>query len=313
MRRNGTAVIAALLFALPLRAAAQNPPLFSSESDLVVLHATVKDTRGGYISGLTREAFGVVEDGRPQNIQLFSSEDAATTVGLLIDSSGSVLPNRERIIAAAAAFARTIRPGDEIFALAFNDTVEAALPPAHPFTSDADVLRAALAGTIRARGQTALFDAVAAGLDYLERGRHERRVLVVVSDGGDNASHITFDEVVKRTQASNVVIYTVGLVDSPYVDHDGNPRLLARLADASGGEAFEPRRADDVDDVLQHIARDIRQSYTLGYVSTNTLRDGAFRRVRLSVKAANQRRLVVRTRGGYVAGLPRAGRMTGDR
>jgi Ca-activated chloride channel family protein len=147
-----------------------------------------------------------------------------------------------------------------------------------------------------------LFDAIASGLEYLRGGRHERRVLVVVSDGGDNASHTTFDEVVTKTQASNVVIYTVALVDP--VDRDANPRLLKRLAQVSGGEAFEPKGANEINEVLQHIARDIRHTYTLGYVSTNGVRDGAFRQIRLGVQRPDRRRLVVRTRGGYLAGLP---------
>jgi Ca-activated chloride channel family protein len=252
---------------------------------------------------LTRDTFAILEDGRPQNTQLFTSEDAPVTVGLLIDGSGSMQPNRDRVIAAAAAFAESSHPSDELFALAFNDRVRAALPPTAPFTSDVAVLQEALTNTIRARGRTALFDAIAAGLDYLGRGHHERRVLVIVSDGGDNASHTTFEEVVTKTQASNAVIYTVALVDP--VERDTNPGLLRRIAQANGGEAFAPRNADDITEVLQHIARDIRHTYTLGYVSTNSARDGAFRQIRLIVQSPDRRRLVVRTRSGYLAGLPK--------
>jgi Ca-activated chloride channel family protein len=218
-------------------------------------------------------------------------------------------PNRDRVIAAAAAFAESSHPSDELFALAFNDSVRAALPPTAPFTSDVAVLQDALTKTIRAYGRTALFDAIAAGLDYLGRGRHERRVLVIVSDGGDNASQATFEEVVTKTQASNAVIYTVALMDP--VERDANPGLLRRIARANGGEAFAPRKADDIHEVLQHIARDIRHTYTLGYVSTNSARDGALRQIRLIVQSPDRRRLVVRTRSGYLAGLPKA-RRDGD-
>ena len=296
-------LIGALLILLPVSGTVgQDHRVFTTESDLVVVHATIKDRGGAYVTGLTRDAFAILEDGRPQNAQLFTSEDAPVTVGLLIDSSGSMQPNRDRVIAAAAAFAEASHPRDELFALGFNDSVAPALPPTAPFTSDVGMLQEALTNTIRAYGRTALFDAITAGLDYLGRGRHERRVLVIVSDGGDNASRTTFDEVVTKTQASNAVIYTVALVDP--VDRDANPGLLRGIAQANGGEAFTPRSADDIGDVLQRIARDIRHTYTLGYVSTNNARDGAFRQIRLIVQSPDRRRLVVRTRSGYLAGLP---------
>jgi VWFA-related protein len=299
-RRSG--LIGAMLILLPLsETMGQDRPRFSTESDLVVVHATIKDRGGTYVTGLTRDALAILEDGRLQNTQLFTSDDAPVTLGLLIDSSGSMQPIRTRVIAAAAAFAEASRPRDELFALAFNDHVRAALPPAAPFTSDVAALQDALTNTIRTYGRTALFDAIAAGLDYLGHGRHERRVLVIVSDGGDNASH--------TTQASNAVIYTVALVDP--IDRDANPGLLRRIAQATGGEAFTPRHADDIAEVLQHIARDIRHTYTLGYVSTNSVRDGAFRQIRLIVQSPDRRRLIVRTRSGYVAGLPKP-RREGD-
>ena len=297
-------LIGALLVSLPSTVmVGQDRPVFSTESDLVVLHATIKDRSGAYVTGLTRDAFAILEDGRPQTPQLFTSEDAPVTVGLLIDSSGSMQPNRDRVIAAATTFAEASHAGDELFALAFNDSVSAVLPPTAPFTSDVAVLQDALKNTIRAYGRTALFDAIAAGLEYLGRGSHERRVLVIVSDGGDNASQTTLDEVVTRTQASNAVIYTVALADP--VDRDANPALLGRIAQANGGEAFAPKNVEDITEVLQHIARDIRHTYTIGYVSTNTVRDGAFRQIRLIVHSPDRRRLAVRTRVGYLANLPR--------
>ena len=292
----------ALLLAAASSATAQDRPLFSSDADLVVVHATIRDRAGAYVAGLTPENFTILEDGRPQRAQLFTSEEAPVTIGLLIDSSGSMQPNRDRVIAASAAFADASHPSDELFALAFNDAVRAALPETAPFTGAVSVLQSALTNTIRAYGRTALFNAISSGLEYLERGRHERRVLVVVSDGADNASRTTFEEVVSRTQASNAVIYAVALVNP--VDRDGNPGLLRRIAEATGGEAFTPRRVEDIPRILKRIAADIRHTYTLGYVSTNMARDGAFRRIRLIVQSSDRGRLVVRTRGGYLAGLP---------
>ena len=279
---------------------AQAPPLFTVESALVVLHVTVKDKKGSYVTNLSQDAFGVVEDGQPQTIRVFTREDAPATVGLLIDSSGSMQTARALVIAAAGAFVETSTPQDEIFALAFSDDVRAALPPAAPFTNDSATLRAALTRTFVARGRTALYDAVDGGLDYLAKGSHERKALVVVSDGGDNASASPFEQVLTNTQTSNAVVYTVGLVDP--LERDANPKRLRQLAEASGGESFFPHDATHVADVLRHIARDIRNTYTLGYVSTNTARDGRFRRVRVVVNGPDRRTVVVRTRSGYRAG-----------
>ncbi len=280
--------------------AAGRQPLFSTRSDLVVLHVSVKDKKGGYVSGLTQEAFSVFEDQRAQPIRFFLSQDAPVTVGLLLDSSGSMRPNRPLVIAAAAAFAETSNPQDEIFALGFNDDVSAVLPGTEPFTGEAETLRRALANSIVMRGRTALFDALSAGLDYLARGTHERKVLLVVSDGGDNASRASASEILRRTQASNVVVYTVGLVDE--LERDANPKILKQLARATGGEAFEPHNVQDVTEVLRHVARDVRHSYTLGYVPTNPEHDGAFRGIRVVVRPPGKGGVVVRTRAGYLAG-----------
>jgi VWFA-related protein len=278
---------------------APQPPLFSAESELVVLHVSVTDKKGSYLSGLPQAVFTVLEENHPQPIGFFMSQDAPVTVGLLIDSSGSMQPSRDRVIAAATAFAETSNPEDEIFALVFNEEVRPALPAITPFTSDAIALRLALTRTITARGRTALYDAVSAGLDYVSRGTRERKVLVVVSDGGDNASQASADQILTRTEASNVVVYTVGLMDG--LEREANPRILKRLAETSGGAAFHPHDVKDVAEVLRHIAGDIRHSYTIGYTPTNPAHDGALRRVRVTVHSPG-RSVVIRTRTGYVAG-----------
>lgn len=277
-------------------------PVFSSRAELVVAHITVKDRRGAYVTALPRDVFRILEDGIPQQVDFFSGEDSPVTVGFLVDSSGSMREGRERVIAAATAFAEASNSDDEVFALAFNEQVRAALPPSMPFTSDARVFRAALAGAMGAQGRTAMYDAISNGLSYIAKGHHPRRVLVVVGDGGDNASTKTFDHVLREAQASNAAIYTVGIIDP--LEREANPGLLKRLAQATGGEAFFPRHVDDVDDVLQTIADDIRHSYTLGYVSSNSARDGQFRRLRVVVNDPARRSLRVRTRDGYRAGGP---------
>jgi VWFA-related protein len=277
-------------------------PVFSSRAELVVAHITVKDRRGAYVTALPQEVFRILEDGVPQQIDFFSGEDSPVTVGFLVDSSGSMREGRDRVIAAATAFAEASNSEDEIFALAFNEQVRAALPASMPFTNDASVFRVALAGAMGAQGRTAMYDAISNGLSYIAKGHHPRRVLVVVGDGGDNASTTTFEHVLREAQASNAAIYTVGIIDP--LEREANPRLLKRLAQATGGEAFFPRHVDDVDDVLRTIADDIRHSYTLGYVSSNSARDGQFRRLRVIVNDPARRSLRVRTRDGYRAAGP---------
>ena len=200
---------------------AQPQPTFSSESELVVLHVAVRDRKGGYVGGLGLSAFQVFEDKKPQPISVFSSQDAPVTVGLLVDSSGSMGPNREMVIAASLAFARTSNPDDEIFVLGFNETINVPLPTSAPFAHDLPTLQTALDRAIKARGQTAIYDAVNAGLDYVAKGAFDRQVLVVVSDGGDNASSTTRAQVLTNAQASNAVIYTVALVDP--MDTEADP------------------------------------------------------------------------------------------
>jgi VWFA-related protein len=273
--------------------------VFSARSDLVVLHVTVTDRRGGYVTGLPRDAFRVFEEDQPQAISFLTDADTPVTVGLLIDSSGSMLANRELVIAAAAAFAEASHPQDEIFALAFNERVRAALPEEEPFTSDVGTLRSALDRTIRARGRTALYDAVLAGLDYLGRGSRSRRVLVVVSDGSDNASRAAAEEVFQRAQASNAVIYTLALRDPAGVAQE-NPRLMRELARLTGGETYRPDRPREVETALREIARQIRHTYTIGFVPSHSPGDESFRRLRVEVDTPDRRRVRVRTRGGYV-------------
>lgn len=294
--------LAAALLALPPCASVhgQDAPTFSASSDLVVLHVTVRDRKGGYVSGLSQDAFNVIEDGRAQTVSLFTDADTPATIGILIDSSGSMYQHRPLTIAGATAFADTSHPEDEIFALAFNETVTPVLPVTAPFTNDGATLRTALDRNVNSRGRTALYDAIASGVDYLARGTRERKVLVLLSDGGDNASRTTKDDAVLKAQASNAVIYTIGLIEPD--SRDANPNLLKALSFASGGDFYRPRGSGGIADALGKVARDIRHSYTIGYTSTNTARDGAFRAVRVVVDAPPGRPLVVRSRTGYRAG-----------
>jgi Ca-activated chloride channel family protein len=277
----------------------QSKATFSSESQVVVLHVAVRD-KHGYVTGLEQSAFHVFENKRPQPISFFSNQDAPVTVGLVIDSSGSMGTSRTRVIAAAVAFAQNSNPEDEIFVLGFNENVTMPMPAEAPFTNDIPTLRAALNRAIGSRGQSAVYDAVNAGLRYLNRGTYERKVLLLVSDGGDNASSITRQQVLANAQASNAVIYTVGVIDP--LETEADPGFLRRLSDASGGQWFEPHSVADVAKVLQTIAHDIRNMYTLGYVPASGAKKEELRQVAVNVTLPAGRRAVVRTRRAYLAG-----------
>lgn len=296
-----------LAFAVLAAPSAQEPaakPNFSSQSELVVLHVAVKDRRGGYVSGLAQESFRVLEDRRPQAISFFNSQEAPVTVGLLIDASGSMAPNRMMVIAASMAFTKAMNPQDEFFVLGFNENIHTPLPPDKPFTNSEPALRIALVQAIKARGQTAIYDALHTGLDYVQKGGFERQVLIVLSDGGDNASDTTKAQVLANAQASNAVIYTIALVDP--LDTDADPGFLRQLSEASGGVAFRPRNAGEIEEILQRVARDIRNMYTIGYVPSATAaarraRQEGLRRVTVDVRLPTGQKLNVRTRRAYRA------------
>lgn len=290
--------------------AAQEPdakPNFSSQSELVVLHVAVRDRKGGYVGGLGQESFRVLENRRPQEISFFNNQDAPVTVGLLIDASGSMAPNRDMVIAASMAFSKAMNSQDEFFVLGFNEDIHSPLPADKPFTNFEPTLRIALVQAIKSRGQTAIYDAVNAGLRYVQKGGFERQVLIVVSDGGDNASSTTRGQVVANAQASNAVIYTIALVDP--MDTEADPGFLTQLSESTGGVSFKPKTAREIEDILQRVARDIRNMYTIGYVpemSSATRRNESLRRVAVDVKLPTGQKLAVRTRRAYLAGAVEA-------
>lgn len=314
---NARRVVVACVLALPLglpasRSYAQDAPprpVFSSRSDLVVLHVTVLDGKSGFVSGLPREAFTVYEDGRPQQIEFFSNEDSPVTVGLVIDSSGSMQRKRQAVIAAGLAFAQSSHPQDEMFTVHFNEHVWPGLPSGQAFTSDPSELRAALERS-GARGRTALFDALAYALRHLDRGREQKKVLVVVGDGGDNASTTGFEAILDRAHRADAVIYAIGLSDQ--YDRDAKPEILRQLARATGGEAFVIRNAGGhrsrITAILSRIARDIRSGYTIGYSPSREVGAAGegFRSIKVEVSTPGRRELTVRARSGYVTAPPSA-------
>lgn len=187
-----------------------------------------------------------------------------------------------------------------MFVVNFNERVSFGLPAGTPFTDQAELLRVALS-RINADGQTALYDAVAAALEHLKAGKRDKRVLIVISDGADNASKHNLAQVMDMAGRSEAIIYAMGLFDPD--DPDKNPRVLKQLAKATGGEAFLPEELKEVVPICERIAHDIRNQYTVAYVPTNGNQDGTFRAIQIRVGAPGAGRLVVRTRTGYNAPL----------
>ena len=275
------------------------PYAIRTSVDLVVLRAIVRDHKGAPVSGLTRESFQVYEDKVPQQIESFSHEDIPVTVGLVIDNSGSMRPKHSDVIGAALAFVRSSNPKDEIFVVNFNEHVSMGLPANSPFTSNAAQLETALSRNV-ITGMTALYDAIAAGLEQLQKGKWDKKVLIVVSDGGDNASKRNLAQVMSMVNQSNAAIYTMGIFDD--TDEDRNPRVLKHLSGASGGEAFFPKTLQEILPICQQIAHDIRSQYTITFIPENKKQDGAYRTISVKAReASGGRRLSVITRAGYSA------------
>jgi Ca-activated chloride channel homolog len=266
----------------------------------VVLPATAQDRKGTAVSGLGKGDFQVYEDGVLQPIKYFSHDDIPVTVGLVIDNSGSMEPKRADVIAAALAFARSSNPLDQMFVVNFNEKVWFGLPIDTPFTDQLAQLEVALSG-IRANGETALYDAVAASLDHLKKGNRDKKVLIVVSDGGDNASKHNLTEIMAKVGRPGVILYTIGIFDQQ--DEDRNPQVLKQLAQNTGGEAFLPESLQEVTPICERIAHDIRNQYTIAYVPTNRKPDGTYRVIQVKASAPGRGRLSVRTRTGYYAPL----------
>jgi len=283
----------------------QTPPAgqgsfqISVDVALVVLHATVTDRQGNLVTNLGEKDFEISENGVPQQIKLFKNEDIPVAVGLVIDHSTSMMSKLAEVVTAARAFVRSSNRQDEMFVVNFNELATLGLPPKIQFTDDTVELERAIMAEL-ARGQTALYDAIAVGLERLRTASRDKKSLIVISDGGDNASRRKLEQVMNLAEQSSAVIYTVGVFDED--DPDKNPGVLKRLAQATGGEAFLPQKLGEVTAICERIARDIRHQYTIGYVPSNPARDGSYRAIRVHARAEGQGKLAVRTRTGYLAG-----------
>lgn len=271
-----------------------------ADVNLVLLDVSVRDSKGGFVSGLPKDSFKIYEDGKTQTITQFADNDIPVTVGIVVDNSGSMRPKKPEVITAALAFIQSSNPLDEMFVINFNDKVRRGLPDMVPFSDDPVMLRQALNRTDPA-GRTALYDAILAGLHQLDMGRRDKKTLIVISDGGDNISTHHFNEVMREVLESRATVYTIGLFSED--DPDRNPDVLKKLAQTSGGVAYLPKQLEDVVPICRQIAKDIRTRYTIGYVPANLARKGA-RHIKVAVDSPEHEKLIARTRTSYLVSVP---------
>jgi VWFA-related protein len=265
----------------------------------VRLNATVLDSDGRSILTLNKDDFKVYEDGVPQTINSFRHEDLPVSLGILIDSSGSMYDKRSAVEQAALDLIRLSNKEDEAFVVDFS--WEAFID--QDFTNDIDKLRQGLS-YIKSSGGTAIYDALVASADYLTKNaKHPKQVLLVVTDGEDNASSASLEQAIRRIQdLDGPVIYSVGLLfgqDTDKRESRHAKRVLETLSEQTGGAAYFPRSIKEVDSIAAQVAQDIRTQYTIAYHSTKSPTLGGYRQVHVEAKAKSMGKLSVRTRTGY--------------
>ncbi len=265
----------------------------------VRLNASVLDSSGRSVQTLDQNAFHVFEDNVPQTIASFRHEDLPVSLGILIDSSGSMYDKQVAVAQAALDLIKLSNPQDEAFIVDFS--WEAFID--QDFTNDIDKLQHGLS-YIKPSGGTAMYDAVVAAADYLAKNaKQPKQVLLVITDGEDNASSATLDAAIRRIQDfDGPVVYCIGLLfgdDTTKSESHHARQVLETIAQQTGGAAYFPKSVKDVDAIAKEVANDIRTQYTITYHSTKPPDLGGYRAVRVEAKEKGYGRLSVRTRSGY--------------
>jgi Ca-activated chloride channel homolog len=269
---------------------------FSSDTRLVVVHASVVDGKGKLITNLGQAAFKVFENNVEQPLKIFRREDVPVSMGVIIDNSGSMRGKQAKVAAAALDLIKASNPQDEVFVVNFNDDYYVD----QDFTNDIKKLQEAL-DRYETRGGTAMRDALDASILHMrQKAKRDKRVLVVITDGNDNTSSVKLEDLVRKAAQSEVLIYSIGiLAEEEPGEAKKAKRALHELALASGGLDYYPKDIEEVDRITPEVAREIRNQYTLAYSPTNPTLDGTFRKISVTVNA--QGRPSVRARNGYYA------------
>lgn len=276
-------------------------PTLRVDSSLVLIPAQVTTHEGTPIMDLKRKDFRIFEDGAEQDISYFAKDDAPVSIGLLLDSSGSMRNKKQKSSEAAAAFFRTANSEDEFFLIEFDDRPKLVLP----FTKDTDLLYHEISHA-RPYGRTSLFDAIHMALGVMKTAHHERKALVIVSDGGDNRSRRTFTSIKGDMLEADVQLYAMGIFDPEGASQSSReeaegPQVLDNLAEITGGRHFPVLNVGTLPEVSTRIGQLLRNRYLLGYNPTNTSRDGRYRGIKLDLAAAPDPGVHVQYRKGYYA------------
>jgi Ca-activated chloride channel family protein len=285
----------------PLVYADSNDAPVRVKTDLVTLTLTVQDLYGRYVSGLTKDAFSIIDNNQPQDITFFSDSDAPVSIGIIFDVSGSM--SGEKIKKARRALERfilTSHPSDEYFLIAFNSRAQLLLDR----TRDGEAVLQKLT-LVQPKQNTALYDAVYLGIERVTRGTHQKRALLIISDGQDNASRYNFGEVRRLMKESDVVTYAVGIVGRGDIASSlgmQGQAFLDEISSVSGGKSFYPESDVEMDEIFERIALELRHQYSIGYIPKDFEPDGKWRKVKIKVKPPRGLpRLTVRGREGYYA------------
>jgi len=274
--------------------------------DLVVVHTTVLDKSGHFISGLKKEDFRIYEDGIGQTINLFSQEDVPVSLGIVIDTSGSMRNKIDNVNRAALAFIKASNPEDEVFLIGFNDQVELL----EDYTSDLEEIADAL-DNIVVSGGTALYDAIHLAVEKAQKGIKPKKAIILITDGEDRDSYYKLEEMTAKVQESDVQVYSVGFLN-PVPDKglfgrwsksvpEKAREALQLISEDTGAKAFFPQKVTDISQIVSEVAYELRNQYSIGYVSSNTARDGSYRRVKVEIDPAKAAGRLVRYRRGYTA------------
>jgi len=269
--------------------------------DLVLIPVTVTDPMNRLVTGLEKEDFQVYENSSQQPIASFASEDAPVSIGIIFDLSGSMTSKLIRARESILQFIKTANPQDEFFVIGFNDRPELI----EDFTSSVEDIEARLA-TVRAGHRTALLDAIYYGLAKMKEARHERKALLIVSDGGDNRSRYTEGELRAQVREADVELYSIGIFDpyAPTPEERTGPQLLNDLSEETGGRLFRVDDLSEMGDIAEKISTELRNQYVIGYKPKDMSRDGKWRKVKVKLNPPQGLPpLTVHARTGYYAPL----------
>jgi len=264
--------------------------------DLVTVHVTVADPYGRFVTGLEKGAFEVYDEKVKQNIEFFTDDDAPITLGIVYDVSGSMTSRLQRSLHALKRFVETSHNDDEYFLVGFNQRAQLI----RDFTTSGDAVVNSLT-LVQPEGRTALYDAAYIGIEKAREGRHNKRALLVISDGQDNNSRYTFSELRNLIKEADVQIYAIGITDTANDELGAvGQSLLEELARTTGGRAFFPSSEEELVDVCTQIALELRHQYSVGYYPTTDIRDGRWHKIKVKVNAPpGLPRLAVRSKEGY--------------